>query len=102
MSKTMFFAYGVISTIAFILYGVCVVVDEEKRIWGRLLFVSVFACDRGYFLLYNTSYTGVSMGMPERDEKYGVQWEICWSNARKAAGNGSMNVRKCIACLRSL
>ncbi|MDO4331663.1 MAG: histidine kinase N-terminal 7TM domain-containing protein [Eubacteriales bacterium] len=44
-------AYGVTSMIALALLGVCVIIDRKKDIWLLLLFVSVFVCDFGYFLL---------------------------------------------------
>ena len=43
--------YGVISTIALIFAGVCVAVDRKKEVWLLMLFISVFICDAGYFLL---------------------------------------------------
>lgn len=47
--KRMSFAYGMFSMIALILLGACIVVDRKKEIWLRLLFISVFICDIGYF-----------------------------------------------------
>lgn len=44
-------AYGVISIISLILVGVCGAVDEQKERWLLLLFISVFVCNLGYFLL---------------------------------------------------
>lgn len=44
-------AYGISSMIAMILIIVCIVVDREKEIWLLMLFISVFVCDLGYFLL---------------------------------------------------
>jgi len=43
--------YGIISIMALILVGVCVAVDRKKDIWLLLLFVSVFICNIGYFML---------------------------------------------------
>lgn len=43
--------YGVISITALVLLGACIIVDRKKENWLRLLFVSVFVADLGYFLL---------------------------------------------------
>jgi hypothetical protein len=43
--------YGVISITSLALLGVCLIVNNEKEHWLRLLFVSVFVADSGYFLL---------------------------------------------------
>lgn len=43
--------YGVISITALVLLGACIIVDRKKEIWLRLLFVSVFVANLGYFLL---------------------------------------------------
>ena len=48
--------YGVICITALILLCVCVIVDREKDIWLRLLFLSIFVANLGYFLL-STSKT---------------------------------------------
>lgn len=44
-------AYGVISIAALVMIGVCIAVDRKKDICLLLLFVSVFICDCGYFML---------------------------------------------------
>lgn len=43
--------YGVISITALVLLGACIIVDRKKENWLRLLFVSVFVANLGYFLL---------------------------------------------------
>lgn len=43
--------YGVISITALVLLGACMIVDRKKENWLRLLFVSVFVANLGYFLL---------------------------------------------------
>ena len=43
--------YGVVCIIALILIGVCIAIDRRKEIWLLLLFISVFVCNLGYFLL---------------------------------------------------
>ena len=43
--------YGIISITALILLGACIIVDRKKENWLRLLFVSVFVANLGYFLL---------------------------------------------------
>lgn len=43
--------YAVISVVALILASICCVVDKRKDIWLRLLFIAVFVCDLGYFLV---------------------------------------------------
>lgn len=48
--------YGVICITSLILLCVCVIVDREKDIWLRLLFLSIFIANLGYFLL-STSET---------------------------------------------
>lgn len=49
--KHMSLVYGIISLFALILAGVCILVDEKKEKWLLLLFISVFVCDLGYFLI---------------------------------------------------
>ncbi len=43
--------YGVISITALVLLVACLIVDRKKENWLRLLFVSVFVANFGYFLL---------------------------------------------------
>lgn len=43
--------YGVISITALVLLVACIIVDRKKEKWLRLLFVSVFIANLGYFLL---------------------------------------------------
>lgn len=43
--------YGVIIITALVLLGACIIVDRKKENWLRLLFVSVFVANLGYFLL---------------------------------------------------
>lgn len=44
-------AYGIVCIAALIQLGVCIAIDRNKEIWLLLMFVSVFVCDLGYFLL---------------------------------------------------
>jgi len=44
-------AYGIICVISLVLIGVCLAVDRKKDIWLLLLFVSVFVCNLGQFLI---------------------------------------------------
>lgn len=44
-------AYGAIALISLLLIGVCVAVDKKRDINLLLLFVSVFVCNAGYFLI---------------------------------------------------
>lgn len=44
-------AYGIICVISLILIGVCLAVDRKKDICLLLLFVSVFVCNLGHFLI---------------------------------------------------
>ncbi len=44
-------AYGIICAISLVLVGVCLAVDRKKDIYLLLLFVSVFVCNLGHFLL---------------------------------------------------
>lgn len=53
--------YGVISITAFILLGVCIFIDRKKENWLRLLFVSVFVADLGYFLLSSSKTLGFAL-----------------------------------------
>ncbi len=43
--------YGMLSAIALILIGVCLLVDKKRDILLLLMFVAVFVCDLGYFLI---------------------------------------------------
>lgn len=43
--------YGVISITALVLLGACIIIDRKREIWLRLLFVSVFVVNLGYFLM---------------------------------------------------
>lgn len=57
----MSFTYGMFSMIALILLGACIVVDRKKEIWLRLLFISVFICDIGYFMLSVSKTLGMAL-----------------------------------------
>ena len=43
--------YGTISIIAFILIGICLLVDKNKNQYLLLLFISIFLANLGYFLI---------------------------------------------------
>ncbi len=43
--------YGIICAISLVLIGVCLAVDRKKNICLLLLFISVFVCNLGHFLL---------------------------------------------------
>lgn len=43
--------YGVISITALVLFGACLIVNNKKENWLRLLFASVFVANFGYYLL---------------------------------------------------
>lgn len=43
--------YGTISIIAFILIGVCLLIDKKKNLYLLLLFISIFLANLGYFLI---------------------------------------------------
>lgn len=43
--------YGIISVTALVLLGACIIIDRKREKWLRLLFVSVFLANFGYFLL---------------------------------------------------
>jgi len=43
--------YGVICFVSLLLIGVCREVDKKRNIWLLMLFVSVFMCNMGYFLV---------------------------------------------------
>ncbi len=43
--------YGIITIIAFILIGICLLVDKNKNRYLLLLFISVFLANLGYFLI---------------------------------------------------
>ena len=44
-------AYGILCVISLVLIGVCLAVDRKKDICLLLLFVSVFVCNLGQFLI---------------------------------------------------
>ena len=44
-------AYGILCVISFFLIGVCIAVDRKKDIYLLLLFISVFVCNLGHFLI---------------------------------------------------
>ena len=44
-------AYGILCVISLALIGVCLAVDRKKDICLLLLFVSVFVCNLGHFLI---------------------------------------------------
>lgn len=44
-------AYGVTCLVSLLLIGACVAVDKKRNIWLLMLFVSVFVCNLGYFLV---------------------------------------------------
>ena len=44
-------AYGILCVISFFLIGVCLAVDRKKDIYLLLLFISVFVCNLGHFLI---------------------------------------------------
>ncbi len=44
-------AYGILCAVSLILVGVCLAVDRKKDIYLLLLFISVFVCNLGHFLL---------------------------------------------------
>lgn len=43
--------YGIISIIAFILIGICLLVDKNKNKYLLLLFISIFLANLGYYLI---------------------------------------------------
>ncbi len=43
--------YGAICVVSLLLIGVCLAVDKKRNIWLLMLFVSVFVCNLGYFLV---------------------------------------------------
>ena len=43
--------YGVISIVALALVGVCIAVDKKRDIYLLCMFISVFVCNLGYFLI---------------------------------------------------
>lgn len=43
--------YGVICLVSLLLIGACLAVDKKKNIWLLMLFVSIFVCNLGYFLV---------------------------------------------------
>ena len=43
--------YGTISIIAFILIGICFIIDKSKNRYLLLLFISIFVANLGYFLI---------------------------------------------------
>lgn len=53
--------YGVISITALILLSACIFIDRKKENWLRLLFVSVFIADLGYFLLAVSKTLGFAL-----------------------------------------
>ncbi|MBQ4282637.1 MAG: hypothetical protein IJB96_01760 [Lachnospira sp.] len=44
-------AYGIISVISLLLVGVCLIVDKKRDMLLLMMFVAVFICDLGYFLI---------------------------------------------------
>lgn len=57
----MVLTYGVISITALILLGACIFIDRKKENWLRLLFLSVFVADLGYFLLASSKTLGFAL-----------------------------------------
>lgn len=44
-------AYGITALISFGMVGVCIWADKKRDVWLMLMFVSVFICNLGYFML---------------------------------------------------
>lgn len=43
--------YGIVGLISLILLGVYFIIDKKRNVWLMLLFISIFVCNFGYFLL---------------------------------------------------
>ncbi len=43
--------YGIVCLVSAVLLGIFFIVDKKRNIWLMLLFISIFVCNSGYFLL---------------------------------------------------
>ena len=54
-------AYGILCVISLVLIGVCLAVDRKKDICLLLLFVSVFVCNLGHFIVSSAPSLSVAL-----------------------------------------
>ena len=54
-------AYGIIAAVSLAMVGLCVALDKKRDIWLILVFVSVFVCNLGYFMVSASHSLGAAL-----------------------------------------